>query len=74
MPTTRTKPNEAANMLQELRHILVGREQAIASQLQLDVEELQEILADDQHFAQRIQPHLEAHIEHLQANFPELFG
>lgn len=74
MPRASTKPREADKMLQELRHILVGREQALAAQLELDVEALQDIVADEAHFSERITPHLEAHVAHLQENFPELFG
>lgn len=74
MPTTRTKPKEADKMLQELRHILVGREQEVAAQLEIDVAELKEIVADEKRFAERIQPYLESQVTHLQENFPTLFG
>lgn len=68
------KDRNAANHLEELRAILLTPDRESQSTVMERLAELEKALVDDKAFEERLTPHLEAQVVHLQKNFPKLFG
>lgn len=72
--STRPQQQQAANRLEELRTLLLSQDRASQSTVMDRLAELERAIVDDEAFAERLTPYLEEQVQHLQQEFPSLFG